>query len=461
MNDTLNPQLTSQFDSIWGTKTPATSSAGTPMTSRADEIRAIGKQSQPDDTSGFHEDNGTYKYGDTTIVGGPAAAAIKSVAVEPGKDIAAAIGGSSYIDKLSQLHKADQDTLTMFVQKRNEAQKTGDQKTTDHFQNLINNYKTTDGQSATDLFPALAKTNEQVAGDFVNLGAGLLSGGGLESAGEAIASKSAGELAATGAKIGTGFGAAGGAANAMTNNASATDVLKQGVEGAAVGGATGGILGGATGIASNALNSVSDKLASGTSEGVVNDLQNYIAKKNVPENLGSTVDSLKTAPNQEPSIKGADGKPTQATAKTIDPLKTYDDFYAQEQKFKGNVKEDTALGKVGERIGNSYDKVIGMRRDVGKTMETELGKIGDTKTDVSSSFPKFETELQKSGITYDVEKGGVIPSSTNKMTGQDRGMINTYIGELNKLVQKKSRASLETLEESYKESMRILGRSLF
>ena len=40
------------------------------------------------------------------------------------------------------------------------------------------------------------------------------------------------------------------------------------------------------------------------------------------------------------------------------------------------------------------------------------------------------------------------------------GKVNETLGELNKLVQKKSRASLETLEESYKESMRILGKTV-
>ena len=144
---------------------------------------------------------------------------------------------------------------------------------------------------------------------------------------------------------------------------------------------------------------------------IVGKTQDYLSRKNVPENFGTSVDRVQA--------KG-------------DALKTYDEFYKQEQKFKNDIKQDTAIGQVGGRIGDSFDAVVKQRREVGAKMGEELKKVGHIKTNLTDSFSKFEHELLENGLIYDAKKG-VQASRTSKVTGQDRTLLNQYTRELNKL----------------------------
>jgi hypothetical protein len=163
------------------------------------------------------------------------------------------------------------------------------------------------------------------------------------------------------------------------------------------------------------------------------DIQNHLSKGNVNENLGTSVDRLNTlSKTPEVTVEGNPQVNGATTNKNIkDPLQTYDDFYKQEQKFKTDAKEDTAIGQVGEKVGENYDKVINMRRSAGKRMSDEMAQVGDTKVDVSNSFAPLEEELNASGAIYNGKR--IVTSNTSKLSSQDTKMLQSYVQDLNKL----------------------------
>ena len=167
-----------------------------------------------------------------------------------GNDIAAAIGGNTMMGSFNKLAKSDQQYLSTIISLKQKAVASGNTDEVSHFQNLIKNYKTTDGISATDIFPALEKSNEQVLGDIGGTALDFAGAGELSDTGKALgtaadvateAKKGATLVdrlvqgAKTGAKYGAGYGVAGG----MQQNESAGNVAISGVEGAAAGAVVG------------------------------------------------------------------------------------------------------------------------------------------------------------------------------------------------------------------------------
>lgn len=173
--------------------------------------------------------------------------------VESGKDIAAALGGSDYIDKLSKLSDGDQQFITHMIQLKNKNLASGNTAAAQHFADQLKNYQTTTGESATDVFPALAKSNEQVLGDFGSMGLELTGGGSLATSGAEKAAQVANEglplaeRVLQGIKTGGKYGAAFGLTGGMQANKDAAGLVEStaggALAGAAMGGATEGILG--------------------------------------------------------------------------------------------------------------------------------------------------------------------------------------------------------------------------
>lgn len=137
--------------------------------------------------------------------------------------------------------------------------------------------------------------------------------------------------------------------------------------------------------------------------------QTYVARKNVPENFETSV------------------------SRVADPLTKYDEFYKQEQKFKGDIKADTALSVVGERTGQAFEKVVNTRREAGKKMADEMKRVGETKTNIEPAFEMIEMELAGNGLKYDGTKKTFSQSRESKMSSQDVDMLNQYVKELNEL----------------------------
>lgn len=154
---------------------------------------------------------------------------------------------------------------------------------------------------------------------------------------------------------------------------------------------------------------------------IIEKTQNYFSRKNTTENFESSVTRLTDE----------------------QPLKKYNEFYEQEMKFKGDIKQDTAIGVVGGKIGNAYEKVIKMRRAVGKKMGSEVKKIGDIPTDINESFVKLESDLADSGIGFDLKKGKIFETGISKVTSEDKKLLTQYVTELNSLGADPSVAQLD------------------
>lgn len=184
----------------------------------------------------------------------------------------------------------------------------------------------------------------------------------------------------------------------------------------------------------NAVKGTLNKTGQGATD-ILSSVQKGVSKGNVAENLNSSVDRLASA---NPVTPGMTRPAAIAATKgqlgiTNNPLDAYDKYFAQEQKFKGDAKEDTALGMIGSEVGNAYDKVSAMRRGAGATMGEEMNKIANTPIDISSAEKPLEDELAKNGITYDPETQKIVGDRTSKLSSQDQKMIENYAQELQKL----------------------------
>jgi len=96
-----------------------------------------------------------------------------------GQDIAASIGGNLFAKDIAKqqqaLSDADLNYVKTLKQLRDKAKV--ENKDISRYDNLLANYKTTTGQTISDLFPALNKTNMQVVGDIAGTTLDLLTAG--------------------------------------------------------------------------------------------------------------------------------------------------------------------------------------------------------------------------------------------------------------------------------------------
>jgi len=155
--------------------------------------------------------------------------------------------------------------------------------------------------------------------------------------------------------------------------------------------------------------------------------QNWLSRKGRMETLETSTLRLSEA------AKRGDPLALKTAERLENPLKTYDKFIQQEQSFKTDPKVDTALGLVGERIGNAYEKVITQRRTVGNKMDSELKKVGNKELDITNSFEEFERTLDQSGLRFNPNQNRLIPSRTSKVSTSDLKILEKYINELNRM----------------------------
>lgn len=160
----------------------------------------------------------------------------------------------------------------------------------------------------------------------------------------------------------------------------------------------------------------------------------------VGQDLANKVKLTLAESNVEPRVKasaqrlaGLEGK-GEGTLQVKDPISTYDEFLNQEKKYKVDVKQDTAAGVVGQRIGDAFDKVVKQRQAVGKVLNAELKKVGGTKTNITNSFDELENTLHDEGVVYDAETKKLTPiQSQVKIPAEDQVMLSKYVSDLNKL----------------------------
>src|SRR3990167_3177481 len=128
--------------------------------------------------------------------------------------------------------------------------------------------------------------------------------------------------------------------------------------------------------------------------------QNYLSRSNTADNVETSIERLADTTefadksgnklfvtDETPDLIKVELKKKGYTSENkYDPLRKYDDFYEQELKFKKDVKQDTAISKVGGRIGNTYDRVIQQRTETGKRMGEELKEVGGIRANITNSF---------------------------------------------------------------------------
>ncbi len=164
--------------------------------------------------------------------------------------------------------------------------------------------------------------------------------------------------------------------------------------------------------------------------------------KQFTQEIGDGFRSMIDSPNINPQIK-ASAQRLQTQYK-VDPVSTYDNFYRQEQQFKNDAKADTALGVVGERTGNAFDKVIAQRRLTGEILSEELAKVGNIKVGITPVFDNLNSSITKEGLVYDSKMGSIRPTKNQtKMSTSDVDMLSLYANELGQLGQNPSISQID------------------
>lgn len=171
--------------------------------------------------------------------------------------------------------------------------------------------------------------------------------------------------------------------------------------------------------ASNLVNKTADKINNladapfNAMGGVKDKATTVLSRANTREDFGSSVDRLN---NSEKS-----------------PMDLYNKYAEQEAKFKVDSKQDMAISKVGEDVGNAYESVAEMRRKAGAKMSEEMKAVGNVKTDLWDGFVKLEEQLAESGVAINPKTGRIRLDKTSKMTQTDAKLINDYIDKVKKL----------------------------
>lgn len=206
---------------------------------------------------------------------------------------------------------------------------------------------------------------------------------------------------------------------------------------------------------SNTVSSLTDKLntippggspppGSGSISDFINNQRAKVAQGNVPDNFGTSVDRLANAPsspeipptsNTDVSVDNLTHPPAGTSISEIkNPLQIYDEYYNQELKFKNDIHEDMAISKLGtDELNPAIDQVIKTKKEAGAIMGSEMARIGDTPVNISNAFPSLETQLNDNGLTYDSNENGLVSSRVSKVSLQDKGLLNTYVNDLNTL----------------------------
>ncbi len=154
-----------------------------------------------------------------------------------------------------------------------------------------------------------------------------------------------------------------------------------------------------------------------------NKIQTYYAKKGADPQVATSAERLQA---DRPLI-GA------GAARQKSLVEIYDEFATQEGKHLADIKQDPAIGIVGERIGDEFDKIVKMRRTAGENMETALKSVGKTRVQ-TPALSNFITELENSGTVRRSKTGlEFSPNQVSKFTSTDSNLLEWYLNELDKL----------------------------
>lgn len=126
-----------------------------------------------------------------------------------------------------------------------------------------------------------------------------------------------------------------------------------------------------------------------------------------------------------------------------DPSKTYDSYVEQAKAAVTDVKKEPPLATVGEDVGNSFQKVSDMRKQVGKTMGDELKTFANEKVPLEKGIGDFQQQLLENGSSYDALDKRIVASDTSKFSTSDNTLLEKYGSELQKLGNEPTAAQLD------------------
>lgn len=229
--------------------------------------------------------------------------------------------------------------------------------------------------------------------------------------------------AKTGAKAGATSGALFGAGREAQNPESTPmTIAGQGALGGATGAVGGAVLAPAAGL-------IGGDVARQTSEKI----RNYYAQKGANPQLITSTGRLKEAA----PLVGA------GAARQRGLVELYDDFAKQEQKHIADIKQDPAISRVGETIGDEYENVVKLRRDAGKKMGDELKQTGAVPVELDAPLTNLQQELIDNGATYDSINRQIVGGPTSKFSTADKQLMTKYASELQELGRSPSMAQLD------------------
>lgn len=163
--------------------------------------------------------------------------------------------------------------------------------------------------------------------------------------------------------------------------------------------------------------------AVGEGQNLADRVRLYVAEKNVGPQLETSARRL----------AGDKFEPVDKYNKAIEQQKK---FSGDKGKIKGDIKQDTAIGKQGEEIGNEFDKIVAQRRAVGAKMGEELKKVGGIKTDISEPVNTFKQEMYDNiGLNRDPKTGNIkpVPGAQSRLSADDTNLITKYETSLDTL----------------------------
>lgn len=277
-------------------------------------------------------------------------------AAAAGTDVAGALGANEAADQQQHISALDSQYVSHILQSRKKAESAGQD--TSHWDELIRNYKPVSDPSKTlaEMYPALAKSNEQVIGDFAELATELASAGSLETAGKA-AVKPAGTIvggilqgAKAGAVGGGTLGAAGGLAHGLQENKDAAGVLGETAIGGLEGSAAGGILGAVAGGVSAGVNKAK------ITAGVQPTIERHIATaKQIAEAEPNVSSEALIANTQKEMVAGLRGDGMTEASKAVSALNPADFSTVDEFGNAAKAATNKEFQKVQEIISPKLD----------------------------------------------------------------------------------------------------------
>lgn len=152
-------------------------------------------------------------------------------------------------------------------------------------------------------------------------------------------------------------------------------------------------------------------------------------KENIPNPLEEGQKLLQGA-KEHLSEKNIEPQLESSAKRVENPVDTYNEFSTMAKKAVSDVKADPPLAKVGEDIGNAFQKVVKMRQGVGKTMGDELKSFGNKAVSVKNSIGDFQKQLIDNGSSYDSVSKEIKPSETSKFSKSDNSILENYASEL-------------------------------